>query len=209
MKTESELTIESNHKFDELAEREIVNMAKTDSLAISYLYREHYGAIHCYVNRRIGNADDTNDVVAEVFMSMVRYLPRFQWTGAPFRCWLLALTTTQINRWIRRRRFSSLWRTIETCEQLMATSSEIVDERIEPMRSALLSLPLSFQTVLTLHYFEELSVDAIAQIMHCRPGTVKSRLSRGREMLRRKLTTPQENSNEQRSIGSLLKKFEV
>lgn len=185
-------------------------MAKLDPLAISYLCRQHYGAIHRYVNRRVGNAHDTNDIVAEVFMSMVRYLPRFRWTGAPFRCWLLVLTTTQINRWIRKRSFSSLWRSIESSGQIMTNPPDIVDDRVEPMRCALLALPLAFQTVLTLHYYEDLSVDAIAEIMNCRPGTVKSRLSRGRELLRRKFTNHEEiNSDERRPIGSVLKEIEV
>lgn len=210
---ELELTIETKNnnalKLDELSEREVVILAKQDPLAISYLYRQHYGAIHCYVNRRIGNADDTNDIVAEVFMSMVRTLPRFRWTGVPFRCWLLVLTTTQINRWIRKRRFSNLWRSIESADQLMANQPDSVDERVEPIRKALLALPLTFQTVLTLHYFEDLSVDTIAEIMNCRPGTVKSRMSRGRELLRRKYTLQEGNTDEQRTVGVVLDHIEV
>lgn len=210
---ELELTIETKNtnalKLEELSEYDVVILAKQDPLAISYLYRQHYGAIHRYVNRRIGNADDTNDIVAEVFMSMVRYLPRFHWTGAPFRCWLLVLTTTQINRWIRKRRFSNLWRSFESFEQLMANPSVTEDERVEPMRKALLALPLTFQTVLTLYYFEELSVDAIAEIMNCRPGTVKSRMSRGRELLRQKYTQHEGNTDEQRTVGIVLNHIKV
>ncbi len=175
---------------------------------MSYLYRQNYGSIHGYVNRRIGNADDTNDIVAEVFMSMVRYLPRFRWTGAPFRCWLLVLTTSQINRWIRKRRFSRLWRSVESCEQ-MAKPRDEVDQRVETMRKALMELPLTFQTVLTLHYFEDLSVDAISKIMNCRPGTVKSRMSRGREMLRIKFKNIEGNADEQRTVGIVLDQVEV
>jgi RNA polymerase sigma-70 factor, ECF subfamily len=208
-----ELTIETKNtialKLEELSEYEVVTLAKQDPLAISYLYRQHYGAIHRYVNRRIGNADDTNDIVAEVFMSMVRYLPRFRWTGAPFRCWLLVLTTTQINRWIRKKRFSNLWRSVESTEQLMANPTVKEDERVEPMRKALLALPLTFQTVLTLHYFEDLSVDAIAEIMNCRPGTVKSRMSRGRELLRQKYTQHEGNTDEQRTVGIVLNHIKV
>lgn len=200
----------SDSQFAKLAEQEIVKLARDDPQALSYLYRRHYSGIHNYVSRRIGNTHDTNDIVSEVFMTMVRYLPRFRWTGAPFRCWLLVLTTTQINRWIRKRRFFSLWRPIESSEQLEAPRIHDGDERLEPMRRALLELPLAFQTVLTLHYFEDLSIDAIAIIMNCPPGTVKSRLSRGRELLRQKFTTPDgKNADERRPIGNVLKKFEV
>jgi RNA polymerase sigma-70 factor, ECF subfamily len=208
------LTTEPSHHsyshFSELAENQIVELAKKDPLAVSHLYREHYGAIHGYVLRRVGNLDDTNDIVAEVFMSMVRYLPRFRWKGVPFRCWLLVLCTTQINRWIRKKRFSNLWRSIESSEQLATRSPDAIDERLEPTRRALLALPLAFQTVLTLHYFEDLSVEDIAKMIKTRPGTVKSRLSRGRELLRKKLTCQEEKySDERRPIGSALKRFEV
>ena len=92
----------------------------------------------------------------------------------------------------------------------MTNTPDIVDDRVEPMRCALLALPLAFQTALSLHYYEDLSVEVIAEIMNCRPGTVKSRLSRGRELLRRKFTKHEEiNSDERRPIGSVLKKFEV
>lgn len=196
--------------FDELSEQEVVRRATSDPLAISYLYRKHYGAIYAYVNRRIGNAHDTSDIVSEVFMAMVRYLPRFRWTGAPFRSWLLVLTTSQINRWIRKRRFFSLWRSVDSTDEPAMSPSNEVDERVEPMRRALLALPIAIQTALTLHYFEELTIEAIAEIMNCRPGTVKSRLSRGRDMLRHKFTNNEELlKDERRPIGSVLKKFEV
>ena len=208
-RNELETKIEPLNQFDGLTEREIVELAKQNPLALSHLYRQHYGAIYCYVNRRVGSAHDTNDIVAEVFLSMVRYLPRFRWTGAPFRSWLLVLATNQINRWIRKKRFSRFWRPIESTEQLTNQIADESDGRIELMRRAILALPLSIQTALTLHYFEDLSIDAIATIMNCRAGTVKSRLSRGREMLRIKLTPAQENSNVQRPLGSLLGKSEV
>ena len=209
-----QLTITPSHKqdlqFSELAEQQIVELAKSDPLAVSHLYREHYGAIHGYIQRRVGNLDDTNDIVAEVFMAMVRYLPRFRWTGAPFRCWLLVLSTTQINRWIRKKRFSNLWRSIESSEPLATRPPDAIDERLEPTRRALFALPLAFQTVLTLHYFEDLSVEDIAEMINIRPGTVKSRLSRGRELLRKKLSNLEEKyTDERRPIGSAFKRFEV
>jgi RNA polymerase sigma-70 factor, ECF subfamily len=210
-----ETTSQSDLEFAQLAEQEIVSRAKVDPMALAFLYRQHYAAIYGYVVRRIGNSHDSSDIVAEVFMSMVRYLPRFRWTGAPFRCWLLVLTTNQINRWIRKRRFWSLWHPIESseslaAEHLIAEQHAAPDFRIEAIRNAMLALPLSHQTTLTLYYFEELPIQTIAKIMNCRPGTVKSRLARGREQLKRRLNTQEDkNRNERRPIGSVLEKFEV
>jgi RNA polymerase sigma-70 factor (ECF subfamily) len=195
--------------FGDLSEQAIVELAKSDPLAMSYLYRQHYASIHRYVNRRIGSVHDTNDIVSEVFMTMVRYLPRFRWTGAPFRCWLLVLTTTQINRWIRKRRFFSLWRSVHVLEPSADGSSDALDPRLEPVRQALIELPLAFQTALTLYYFEDLSVESIAEIMKCRPGTIKSRLSRGRELLRGKMIQTEGEGDAQRSSRELLKRIEV
>ena len=48
----------------------------------------------------------------------------------------------------------------------------------------LFSLPQIYRTALHLYYFEGLSVAEIAQATGCREGTVKSRLSRGRELLK-------------------------
>jgi RNA polymerase sigma-70 factor, ECF subfamily len=187
----------SNLRFDNLSEQDVVKLAKLDPAAISFLYRQHYGAIYRYVNRRIGNPHDTTDIVAEVFMSMVRYLPSFRWTGAPFRCWLLKLATNQINRWIRKQKFANLWKSIDSQEPSISPPLHAEDDRLETMRRGLLTLPITLQTVLSLHYFEDLSIEAIAEIVNCRPGTVKSRLSRGRDLLRQKFTESKETTNEQ------------
>lgn len=194
-------------EFEEWSEFRVIESARSDPQALSFLYRQHYAAIFGYVNRRIGNSHDASDVVAEVFLTMVRYLPRYRWRGAPFRSWLLRLATTQINRWVRRRRWTRLWARVDESHPGGVDSP---DARLEQIRQALWKLPIRFQSVLALHYLEEQSIEAIAEILNCRPGTVKSRLSRGREMLRSTLTQREEEpSDERRTIGWFAKSAEV
>ena len=52
---------------------------------------------------------------------------------------------------------------------------------------AVMSLPRNYRVPLHLFYYEEYSVAEIAAILHSTPGTVKSRLSRGRKLLKTKL----------------------
>lgn len=58
----------------------------------------------------------------------------------------------------------------------------------ERARLALMALPPKYQTVLSLHYLEGLSLQDIAVAVGCRLGTVKSRLSRGRDAMRERLS---------------------
>ncbi len=209
--TSESIKLDVERRFASLDERELIDAAKTDSQALAVLYRKHYAGIFGYVQRRIGNDHDTNDIVSEIFMSMVRSLAQFRWTGAPFRCWLLRLATTQINRWVRRRRFSMFWQSIDERQIPFTDAHEPIDERLELVRQSMLALPCRFQSVLSLHYFEELSIDEIASVLACRPGTIKSRLSRGRELLRKKIErlNTRENDDERRSIGILPERVEI
>jgi len=58
-----------------------------------------------------------------------------------------------------------------------------VPER-EALRQALLMLPIRQRTALVLRFYEDLSESETAVLMRCRPGTVKSLVSRGKEALR-------------------------
>ncbi len=191
-------------------EQQLVELAKWDADAMSALYRRHYSAIFGYVARRVGNEQDTHDIVAETFVSMVRYLPRYRWTGAPFRCWLLRIATTQIGRWNRKRRWHRWWRSIDEEPSIASGVDKSEDRRLEEVKRAIGSLNDSMQSVVALYYFEGETVESIAHILNCKIGTVKSRLSRGRDMLREILSKKDEDSvDERNSIGWLPSRIEV
>lgn len=163
-------------------ERELVERARTDREALASLYRQHQPRIAAYVLRRVGNTHEAEDIVANVFLAMVRGLAAYRPGDAPFVAWLYRIATNEINRSIRKRR----------TRRFFGLSVEIADATRppgdhEPLRRALAELPLHFQTALCLHYLEELSIDEISTVTGSPPGTIKSRLSRGRELLRAKL----------------------
>ncbi len=156
--------------------------AKGDADAFALLYRRHYPAIQRYVRRRLGGSGMVDDVVAETFLTALEYLPRYQERGLPFRSWLYRLATSRISRWIRQAR-----RRLEQLEHEPPARDIVAPDEREIVRLALLGLAERLQSVLGLHYLEGLSVDEVAAVLECSTGTVKSRLSRGRDALRRRL----------------------
>jgi RNA polymerase sigma-70 factor (ECF subfamily) len=166
----------------------LIERAKHDRDAFAILYRQHYQRVANYLYRRTGDVHATEDLVADVFLTALRYLPRYRQRGLPFRSWLYRIASNAANRWARQRR-----KTLRSLEDDVAAAlpgrqpaqTDCFD--IERAQRLLLELPPRHQTVLALHYLEGLSVQEVAQVIGCRVGTVKSRLSRARDALRGRL----------------------
>lgn len=157
--------------------------ARGDGEAFAELYRRHYPAIQRYLRRRLGDPELVEDVVAETFMGALRSLGRYRDRGLPFRSWLYRIATVQASQ--ARRRAARI--AMARLEEEPGRSDPEESPSAEVVRAALLQLPARHQAVIALHYFEGLDVAQVAQTLGVRPGTVKSRLSRGREVLRRRL----------------------
>ena len=167
-------------------ERELVERAKRDRHAFALLYRRHYRMLSAHVYRRIGDVHATEDVVSDVFLAVLRALPRYRQRGVPLRFWLLRIATNAVNRWARRQR-RRWWRSVPNDELELAGaggSSTASPIDAEHAQRALLSIAPKHQAVLSLHYLEGLSVRDVAVVIGCREGTVKSRLARARDSLR-------------------------
>jgi len=165
-------------------ERELVERAKSDRAAFAALYRRHYRALSSHVLRRTGDVHTTEDLVSDVFLTVLRTLPRYRYRGVPFRFWLLRIATNAVNRWARRQRRRVL-ATVPIVGLEVTAAPASTDGGVDKERAhrALLSLPPKYQAVLSLHYLEGLALSEVATVIGCRVGTVKSRLARAREAL--------------------------
>jgi RNA polymerase sigma-70 factor (ECF subfamily) len=140
--------------------------------------------------------EEIEDVVSEVFLKVYRNLGRYR-PDHPFSTWLYRLAANHVVDHGRRRR-KEAGRT-EMPRQLIDSSpmpderSEL-RERAELVHAALGELPVRYREVLFLVYLEGMLVAEAASQLGLPQGTVKSRLKRGREALRRILVrrSPQE-----------------
>ena len=168
-------------------EQSLIEAAKRDPKALAELYRIHYPAITGYVRKRVSDPNEADDIVSSVFLSMVKELYKYRCRGVPFRIWLFRLANTQLSRWARsRRRWAS--RELDEYNPENATADSTNNTDAEAIDLVLSTLPPRLQSVLTLHYLEGMKVADIALVVRCSPGTVKSRLSEARKLMRERLT---------------------
>ena len=128
---------------------------------------------------RTASVPDAEDVFQDVFLQYFRHEDQFH-TDEHRKAWLLRCT---INRC--KTLMSSPWR--RRTVSLDAAAEVGVEDDYREVYNAVLSLPAKYRTVIHLHYFEGLSVAEMAAALQSTEGTVKSRLSRGRALLRDRL----------------------
>ena len=125
---------------------------------------------------RTASVPDAEDVFQEVFLRYFRHEDKFH-NDEYRKAWLIRCTLNRCKSLL-----SSPWRKrvvpLETAEEVG------VEDDYREVYSAVLSLPAKYRAVIHLHYFEGLSVSEMAQTLQLPEGTVKSQLSRGRDLLR-------------------------
>jgi RNA polymerase sigma-70 factor, ECF subfamily len=125
----------------------------------------------------VGNASEAEDLVQEAFVRAYAAGPRFTRVDNP-EAWL---RTTAVNlyrnRWRKMRNFARIKHRLAETPDLPG-----IDANIEVV-DALRRLPENQRVVLVLHYFADRQVNQIAEELGIAEGTVKSRLSRGRDAL--------------------------
>ena len=136
-----------------------------------------------------GSAADAEEAAQDAFVKAYRALGRFR-VGSPWRPWLLSIVANEARN--RRRAAGRRARVhMRAAEEVpvapAAPSTEaavLVAERDATLRAALAALPERDREVVYLRYFLDLGEAEMAAALDCRPGTVKSRLSRALDRLR-------------------------
>jgi len=131
-----------------------------------------------------------DDLAQEIFIKAYEALPTFR-LDSSFYTWIYRITVNKSRDEMRRRkvrRFLSFQTLVdEANKELVAKLSVPPEERDakEIVSLGLQALPEKFRSAIILKDIEGLSYEEIAEILQCELGTVKSRLSRARTMLRK------------------------
>jgi RNA polymerase sigma factor (sigma-70 family) len=163
-----------------------------DTAAYEDLVRSHQQLAFRTACVFAGSAAEAEEAAQDAFVKAWRALPRFR-AGAPFRPWLLAIVANEARSRRRASGRREAWTARAAAAQppaLAAPSAEsavLVRERSAELLAAIAALPERERVVLQLRFLLDLAERDMAAVLECRPGTVKSRLSRALEHLREEL----------------------
>jgi RNA polymerase sigma-70 factor, ECF subfamily len=130
-----------------------------------------------------GDAAEAEDATQEAFIKAHRALWRFR-AGAPFRPWLLRIAANEARN---RRRSAGRREHLATMAARALPPAEAPDYTAGELAAALERLDPPHREVVLLRHVLELSEAETAAALRCRPGTVKSRLSRALARMREEL----------------------
>jgi RNA polymerase sigma-70 factor (ECF subfamily) len=164
--------------------------------AFDYLVTYYHANVYNLVYGILSDAADAADVTQEVFLRVFRGIRGFR-RGSSLKTWLYRVSVRQAlnhRRWCWRHH--RLQVSIDAEEQGKSCLPELKDDEATPfeqfaekemqatVRRALAAVPALFRSAVILRDLEGLSYEEVAEVLEVSVGTVKSRILRGRRMLK-------------------------
>ena len=177
-------------------EQELVESAKRNVEAFGRLYDENYQKIFGYVLVRTANLVIAQDITSEVFLKALKNITHFKWTGVPFTAWLCRIANNEIANHFRQNGHGmvlaekigeSITLEVPAPDAEMNDADEKLRnyERFLDVQQWIAQLPVKYQEVLALRFFQQLQLNEIASILGVHEETVKTRFYRGLERLKK------------------------
>ena len=161
----------------------------------------HLDALYSMAIRLARNPDDANDLLQETVLRAYRFFHQFE-SGTNCRAWMLTILFNNFRNGYRKSSREQPSSTSEEFERKVESESLRVDpagsnpeallsgQGMEgEVETALAGLPAEFRDAILLVDVEELSYQEVSGVLDIPIGTVKSRVSRGRAILREALTS--------------------
>ncbi len=171
----------------ELLER----MAAGDRDALAVIFRRHQGTVYRFSRQMLGSKEAAEDVTQDVFVALTRNAGRFNPSVASLSTYLYGIARNLVLQRYKRSRtrnevnIDAIGRDEDAALAVAADPADALTQAqmTRQLRMAILRLPLHYREVVVLCELNGLSYEEAASVAGCPVGTVRSRLSRARQML--------------------------
>ena len=151
------------------------------------LFKRHFGLVRGFL---YGKTDEVEELVQRTFEAVLRAKDRME-VRSSVRAYILTVARHELYAWLRARvrdpeQFAPGQRSVAA---ILPSPSQVVAGKAEQrlLLEALRSIPLDYQIVVELHYWDELSTAELADVLGIPRNTVKTRLRKARQLLSEQL----------------------
>ena len=177
--------------------------------AYAWLIQHYHQPVYSLVYRMLNDSADAADTTQEVFLKVFRGMKSFH-GQASLKTWIYRIALHEASnkrRWWRRHKSQEVALEPPSGSLHAGVEQTLADDNASPLHAAmqqetrarveqeLHQVAEPYRTTVILRDIEELSYEEIAEIMQTTLGTVKSRLTRGRDALRKRLESYMQELN--------------
>ena len=152
---------------------------------------ERYGNdVFAQVARMLPAAEDAEEVYQDVFVKVFRNIKLYDEEKSSLKTWISRIAYNEAVTWLRHKRQSMIYFEDREGKADLLSDAEVEEtlghpnsETVQLIRSALKLLPPDERAIVTMFYFEEMSLKEIAFVTESIPTTVASKLSRTRKKI--------------------------
>ncbi|NJJ39850.1 sigma-70 family RNA polymerase sigma factor [Paenibacillus apii] len=169
----------------------LIRMSQGDEQAFQVVYESTRDHAYRLISYLAPGKQDIGDIMSEVYFELYKSLSKYD-PEQNFASWFNGLIVRQVRNWKRKE-----WRLFRIAEKLKLSTSKPSDPAAELRLTALgdrldllpilQTLSLKFKEVIVLRYYQDCSLEEIAELLKIPLGTVKSRHHHALKHLRRRL----------------------
>ncbi|WP_216831649.1 RNA polymerase sigma factor [Alkalihalobacterium elongatum] len=157
-----------------------------DEDAFYQLISKHISTVEKFAFQMGVHPNDIQDITQETFLKVYRYLNNH--THGKFTTWLYQITLNVVRDLYRKKKRLAQKAKAYMAEAAITNSPDFVDDtNLSEVHQAIQDLNEKYKLPIILHYFHELSYQEIGDVLGVSEGAVKTRMLRGRKMLKERL----------------------
>ena len=177
----------------------MARVAEDDERAFTELVRRFQSRVMNLITRVLNDRECSDDLAQEVFVRVFVHRRNYR-RGSKFSTWLFTIAANLAKNEIRRRVRKRNWFSLDALQEVLNDSAMVfADQREgtertmereqlqETIGRAIATVPEKYRLALVLRDIEGMAYEEIAVILSVPGGTVRSRINRARNMLKRKL----------------------
>lgn len=178
-------------------DNELIILVRKDPEALSYIIDRYKSKLERYISRRtnVGN-HDIEDILQDIFIKIYININDYD-ESLIFSSWVYRIAHNYIIDWYRKnKKHMSISLDDDGCKlmHILEDDSSKVDnqtlqdkENLDTLKKEIKNLPLDYQEILTLKFFEDKSYEEISDILKISISSVGVKINRAKKLLKQKI----------------------